>query len=230
MAVVEKVGKELVIRLPQFLVDKLGIREGNRVDFSVIDEKSFVVKKLEELSQTELNVLRKINRIRFSQRTKEAVDKTLSPEEKRVLDELVRKGVVTFYDKGKYKHKGVYSISRNYYHLLTGHPKHQKLEKGYVITDDPEEARKLMNELQEQIKSGEVASLRSFDKKYYFVSSDLVNSVGSEIIANLEQGEMTLDELAESCGLEREMVKAVIEVLRESGDIIEKKRGLYALA
>lgn len=230
MAVVERVGKELFIRLPQFLVDKLGIKEGTRVDFNVIDEKSFVVKRLEELGPAELDVLRKINKIRFSQRTKEAIDKALSVEEKKILEKLIKKGVVSFYNKGKYKQRGVYSISRNYYHLITERPTHQKLEKGYIIVDDPEEANRLIRELRDNIKSGEIVSLRSFDKKYYFVTSDLVNSVGSEIIANLEQGDMTLDELAENCGLEKDMIKAVIEILRESGDIIEKKKGLYALA
>ncbi|MCD6415048.1 MAG: AbrB/MazE/SpoVT family DNA-binding domain-containing protein [Candidatus Diapherotrites archaeon] len=235
MAVVERVGEELAIKLPKFLVDKLGLKEGDRVDFNPIDEKSFVVKRLESLSSKELDVLRKINQIRFFQRTKDAVEKNLTVPEKKILDDLMKKGVVSFYNEGKYKQKGVYSISRDYYPLLVKRqaPKDldkRYLDKGYIITEDPEEARNIIRDLQGQIKSGEVASLRSFDKKYYFVSSSLINSAGSEIVANLEQGSMTLDELAESCGLEKDLVKAVIEVLRESGDILEKKKGVYALA
>ena len=73
-------------------------------------------------------------------------------------------------------------------------------------------------------------SVRGFDRKVYITTRDVVEALGSKIVASLEKGDMTLPKIAAACGEEEGLVRTVVEILREAGDIIEKRKENYALA
>ncbi|MCD4740262.1 hypothetical protein K8R43_03665 [archaeon] len=229
MVAVIKEGQGLAVRLPDYIIESLSLQDGDEVEFAMVDDKNVKMSKLESVASPELDVLRKLNAIKFSERTKEAVDSKLTDSEKETLKQLIEKKIVSFYDKGKYTDRGVYSISRDYYYLITKKPP-KEMKCGFYVIDDSYRARELMEEFKPQIKSGDILSVRSFDKKYYFVSADVVNSTGSEIIAVLGEKDAGLEDLAKQLNVDKNLIKAVLEVLRESGDVIEKKKELYALA
>jgi len=102
--------------------------------------------------------------------------------------------------------------------------------KGYEVVEDRGTAMELMEQYKEKIATGRLFAVRAFDGKFYFVDSELVESIGSEIVNAMGNKEMSLEEIAKSCELERGMVKAVVEVLRESGEVLEKRREVYSVA
>ena len=71
--------------------------------------------------------------------------------------------------------------------------------------------------------------MRGFDRAYYIITSEALETIGSDIIAVLKDGTLALNVIASECGIETDLCKAVLEVLRESGDIIEKRKDTYSL-
>jgi hypothetical protein len=73
-------------------------------------------------------------------------------------------------------------------------------------------------------------SVKGFDNNYYFVRRDAFDRVGSKIVAALKASDLSLKDLPSVCDEEEGMCKAVIEILKEAGDVFEKTKDLYSLA
>jgi antitoxin component of MazEF toxin-antitoxin module len=235
MSGVFKRGEALAVEVPEHIAKALDLREGDGVDFDLLNNEMAAFKK-RGISEDEVSVLRKLSEIRFADRTKETVRKALTDTEQKALGALMKMNAVSFYEEGKYAGHGVYSIAKDYYLMLNA-PTEKPTgvanplgAKGFVIAHSFNEAEALLTQLDKEIRLGNVVGVRGFDKSYYFTTREAVNTEGSKIIAALEDGELTLQEIAEKCAIDESLARAVIEVLRESGDMIEKRKGLYALA
>ncbi len=236
-----RIDKGLVLKLPADMLQAVHLAEGDEVEFELVGNSMIGIKKAEELSSGERAVLEKLGKIKFADRNRENVRNALDESEYKVLGGLMKRGAVSFYEGGKYKEKGVYSISRNFYYYLTkpaeksgekrcGIVKKCMGNKSHMVVKDFNQAKDVLTQLEPEIASGKIVVVRGFDKAFYIVAQEAVSDVGSCLFAALEVGDMTLDELGDKCGVERELCKSVLEVLRESGDIIEKKKELYSLA
>ena len=85
------------------------------------------------ISGEEFAVLRKLNLFKFEKRTPSNVYKTLNRKEREVLKDLIEKGFVNVYKKGKYAKTGVYSIQKDIYP--------QSIKQKKTITGKPEEKK-----------------------------------------------------------------------------------------
>ena len=233
MSRIEQRGRELWVPIPEDVASALGVNEGDAVSFEMLDKELAGVRKASAVSSDELSVLKKLNEIKFAQRTKDTVRKALSDPEQKTLGRLVKKGAVQFYEGGKYKDNGVYSIASDYYSFISTQPKKQASPLGqqkYLVTSSLDQAKDILSKLETEVKNGDVVSVRGFDKKVYITTRDAVDTVGAKIVSGLGAGEKTLAEICSACGEEQGMVRTVIEILRESGEVIEKRDGVYALA
>ena len=93
MASVIKEGRGLAVRLPNYIIESLSLQDGDEVEFAMVDEKNVKMSKLETVSSDELEVLRKLNSIKFSERTKEAIKLKLTDSEKETLKALIEKKI-----------------------------------------------------------------------------------------------------------------------------------------
>lgn len=204
-----------------------------------------VEKKKEVLNDEELAVLRKLERYRFVERIPEIVDKSLTQREAEVLASLIKKGFVTVFKSKKYK-KGVYNIADD---IFTAARKKTAMEKkksgceerkteqckdplernGYLIVEKEEEAKEISKKLEERIRNGEIRGVRGFDKKFYVVMSDFLAKMRVEINRVLKEKPSTVEEIASKVGTANEAVRAILEIMREEGEVVEKKKGMYAL-
>jgi len=226
---VEQRGRELWVMIPGDVAKALSITGSDSVAFELLDKEMAGLRKSGAVSDPELAVLKKLNEIKFSQRTKDSVRKALSEPEQRVLGRLMKKGAVQFYEGGKYKGNGVYSIAKDYYSFLVSgeKPAAEPLDgKKYLVARSLDEAKAILAPLEKAVKAGDIVSVRGFDKKVYIVSREAMDSVGEKITSSLDN-EKTLPEIASACGEEEGLVRAVLEVLRESGEVIERREGVY---
>ena len=207
------------------------------------------------LSEQERALVKKLLAIRFEKRTPSDVDKTLTGAEKATIGSLIEKKVVTVFRSGKYE-SGVYNVSdaafgqtrdvaaapQNAGAASAGtsttaalphaaaHPAYDPLSKGYLVLENEGDARQLSSAVAERIKAGEVAGLRSFDRKYYFIRKNFAEAYQPKIMSALEKDDKTAEELARALGLPSEACLAILLHMAEEGELLEKNKGKFALA
>lgn len=105
----------------------------------------------------------------------------------------------------------------------------ERLEKeGYLVMDSETEARRLSDELKP--KRREIRGLRGFDRKYYVVKNSFIMKHAKKIRDSLAAGNKTTDQLAAATGLPRGACVAILTIMNEEGEVIEKRRGVFVLA
>jgi len=187
---------------------------------------------------TEHSVLRKMLSIRFENRTPAYVNKSLSDKEKIVLKELERKGLVNVFKGTKYK-DGVYNINDKVYAMLAKESQAPEprggsmdssgllVRQGYLVVLDRNEARALSEKLAQDMKSGAVLGVKAFDGKFYIVTRTYLTKAQAAIMAVLKEN-MDASGIAAAAKLEPAGCLAALYVLADGGEIIEKKRGIFA--
>ena len=201
------------------------------------------------LGDHEKLVLKKLLSIRFEKRTPAFVSKELSAQELEVLKELEKKGLVNVFRGDKYK-DGVYNIRDSIYPILsgkeeakgsvqpkttapsqTGQPYSDSFSllnsRGYMIIQDKNEARMLSERLNSDMKSGAVVGVKGFDGKFYIVTRGYFTKA-QETIGSVLKEDMDAPSIANAAKLEPDGCLAVLRLMAEAGEIIEKKRGIFA--
>lgn len=192
-------------------------------------------KKDTGLSETEKEVLRKLLRIRFDKRNPPYVSKVLSQEEMEIIKVLEKKGHVNLF-KGKKYRLGVYNINDRTYPLLKNAPEQPKERhsdlfsllrtQGYIIIDR-KGAFELSQRLRQDMKTGSVIGIKGFDGRFYVVTKEYLEKASAAIASVLKE-DMDLASVSEASKLDADGCMAVLRLMAENGDIIEKKRGVFA--
>ncbi len=204
------------------------------------------------ISEEERAIMKKLLSIRFENRTPAYVGKALNQDELATLANLERKGFVNVFRGSKYK-DGVYNISDSIYPLLQkdGPARPQEAgaaqggkgtaqqrqgggstgamlqSQGFLIVQDKREAMVLSEQLGPQMKSGAVVGVKGFDNKFYIVTREYYSRARSAIDSALK-GQMDAPSVATAVKLDPEGCLAVLRLMAENGDIIEKKKGVFA--
>ena len=197
------------------------------------------------LGEAEKNVLKKLLAIKFNERTPAYVEKTLSAEEKNVLRELEDKSFINVF-RGKKYPDGVYNINDRIYGALYGketvaaqppapsakregivqRPPDTLGQKGYAI-GAPKDLAEIIEKHRDEIKSGKIKGLKGFDGRFYIAKMDYISKMSPLVMKQLDQ-ERSIDEIAENLKIEPDAVRTVLHILAEAGDVMEKRRGVYA--
>lgn len=139
MAKVKKINNVLYVGIPPNIAAALQINEGDDLEFLKNTSNSVLVAKKEELLKMlqgstqqptarvavpatnrgelgvgEIEVLKKLDTIRYAERTKEKINSMMSSAEKTVLEGLIEKGAVTLYRKNPTE-EFKYGISKDVY-------------------------------------------------------------------------------------------------------------------
>ena len=220
------------------------IEEGESKEKEEAKEKEYFVP-----TQEELEVLKKLDSIKYDDRTSKEIEKSFSKREKEVLENLIKKKVV---EVRKSKGKELYSIALSVYNRFLLRKKGIKIGKGgevvkvetknqekdlisnlekegYIVVQTEEEANEISKILENDIRMGNVIGTRGFDKKYYVVLSSFFAKESQKIIELLKNGEATLQEICQKLNFEEQKAKALLTLLLEKGDVIEKRKNLFQL-
>lgn len=105
------------------------------------------------------------------------------------------------------------------------------LEKlGWMVLDNENEARNFGQAFSDKAKSGLVRGLRAFDRKYYFIAKGFAEEKEVKVMAALEKGDKTAQELSSEIGVAPEGCRALLIHLAEAGEVLEKQKGKYSKA
>ena len=168
----------------------------------------------------------------------------LNDKQKKALLELKASGKVFLFKLNETYKKGVYKVREETKKLEPTKDKNapkasedfnakEKLlpdytleVDGFVATKNNERARILSVEHKEQIEGKELFGIKSFEGIYYLVDGKLFEKYKSKIISLLEEkNNLQLEEIAKEINASNELVKIIIEFLKEEGELFEKTKG-----
>lgn len=201
MSRVYKHNDKLVVYLPFDVIKTLGLKEGDEIDFLKYNERNFIVAKKSDIlnkilagaqqqrqgiqergasgtqnvNEDEEKLLKKLDTLRYNDRTEGKVNTMLSAQEKRVLRGLLEKKAIRLYKKeGESEFK--YSISKDVYdRFLFG-----KREKRQVATES--ESRRTAEPVAKEEVNQEWAD--RLDGKRYL---ELLETNGYIVVNNLAE-------------------------------------------
>ncbi len=202
------------------------------------------------LRQNEKQLLEKLLLIRFNQRTPKHLDRLLTSEEKKLLKTLFERRYVSIFSSNKYP-DGVYNISDKIYPLLRTSLRSsvgrtqafQQLEatKAEEISDDPfynqlkkqgfavlPEYSHTSELLRKQVRAGDIIGVRSFDGKTYAVAREYFSRLANIIRSRLKK-ESGVEDIARLCKFPPDGCRAVLAIMAERGEVLERKKNVFAL-
>jgi hypothetical protein len=101
------------------------------------------------------------------------------------------------------------------------------LEKDGFMVVDEEGAKAVSSAVEQQIKQGTVAGVRGFDKRYYIVSRWFYDKMAEKIRVAAAGKEAQASEIASAVHTSEDATLAVLQVMKEKGDALEKRRGMF---
>jgi len=245
---------KLAMIIPQEICKNLGLREGMNMEVSEAEGIITLRKKKQtpKFSDDERKLIKKLISIKFSERTPTNVNRKLSGEEKKLLTKIVRKGYIGVYKSGKYPH-GVYNVPPSTYSTVIeskseGESKSgnvfQQQEKtetvetdpikklyknGFVILKSVEEAKELSDKLSSKIRKREIRGIRGFDRNYYILKTSFISKYEGKVRNALKSGSDTVEKISSQVNIDKNACIALLTVMNEDGEIIEKRKGKFAI-
>ncbi len=102
--------------------------------------------------------------------------------------------------------------------------------KGFVVVFEEKGAQDFSRDFERDIKAGAVVGTRGFDKKFYVATRVFLENQGPKVLQCLKDGPLSLQQLAEKSKLPEDGIKAIVCILMDEGEVIEKKKGFFAAA
>lgn len=205
-----------------------------------------------KVTDEELLLLKKMAAMRMENRTVRGMD--LDAREQVLLNALKKRDLVFF--STKVYPKGVYGLSQEAYLLAISGLQRQAAtpaEKpaareerlseraglsweahlaryGYVVMEFEGDARDASARLEKELKEGAVLGTRGFDKKYYVAQKGFYQEWGAKVRKLLrESGPSGIGLVSSRLGMSEVAARVELELMREQGELIEKKKGVYWL-
>lgn len=229
--------------IPDEIAKLLNVKAGDELEFRNVYRDLILVtpvgskaeaptKERGGLNEEEWRVLKDVNSVRYYERTRENVLKKLDNKDIAIFNSLFSKKV--FFDFSKKGQKWV-GIAKEFFPLLVkertkkqaSDPMISKLQnQGYLVLSNEAEARMLNDKLKKARLFNSVKGVRGFDKRFYIIMLEKLHEIEGNLLKALEK-ERVLKDLSKELNISEELCKTAIEVLREDGSVIEKKKELY---
>lgn len=175
-------GSSLAIVIPDNIVQRRILKEGDELEFIEIDEGTVALIKKSHL--------------------------------KNKIDDKIN-GNITF----------VSASSR----LLAGNYEKNKNIPSFMIIDNEIEAKEFSRTYENEIRDKILNGVRSFDKKFYIIRNDYFEELSRKIIPLIKKNEMKLEDLCQELKTAKEPVLCTLLVMKENGDVIERRKDSFKL-
>ena len=78
------------------------------------------------------------------------------------------------------------------------------------------------------MKRGEVVGIKGFDGKFYAITKDYLFK-GRDLIIKCLKDDMATSAIANETKLDQNGVTAILRIMAEAGDVVEKRKGVFCL-
>jgi len=238
----ERQGKGFALFLTEEEQKRLGIEEGKELEINrakqgiwVISEGNREKKALPEKNELDVKIFDLLFKKSLSDGVEGKFESFLSEKELARFRELLAEGkIVNFKLSDKYK-KGVYKIAGEK-RKESENPEAQEkqiqdysLEKdGFLVAKNEDRAKRISDDLQEDIREGRIKGIKSFDGNFYIIENDLLEKYREKACDTIrKKNSLALSELARNIDASRMLTRIVCEFLKEDGEIIEKRKELF---
>lgn len=185
----------------------------------------------------------------FKEKVEGTFETLLKPADLLVFKEMLNnKEIITYKQSDKYK-KAIYVVNEEKPVVTKGKeiekPQSQQskalekenseeaikgfLKKKFAILKTAETADKFSKEFYTKFKNNEIKGQKSFDGNFYVIDVYLYGNTLKQIMSSGMSKSFSIEELGAKLNKDAELLKVVIEFLKEEGVIIEKKRNIYCL-
>lgn len=190
----------------------------------------------------------------FKDKVEGNFENLLKKEDLEIFKEMLKeKEIITFRQSDKYK-KAIYvvneklELNKEPLNKITEKPKEPQkpetskttdensdqiikdfIKKKYVIIKTQQTADKFSKEFYVKFKNNEIKGQKSFDGYFYVIDMNVYNQAIDLLLSSGFTKSFSIEELSEKTGKEIELLRVVIEFLKEEGLIIEKKKNTFYL-
>jgi hypothetical protein len=216
----EKGSEILAIVLPGSIQRSSMVKEGDEYEFIELAPGAFFLASKAYLSDvTRKDLVAKLGAKVFESSVKPAGQTTAAP----VSQTAVPAPVAKVESPKQWAAVGVpQSASKNYFE--------GELEKqGFLVVENEAEAKELSKALEARIKTGDVKGVRGFDKKFYIVSREFYESNVAKVMNSPPKSEFTAAEVTGIVKTPEPGAAALLQVMKEEGQLLEKRRGYYQI-
>lgn len=98
--------------------------------------------------------------------------------------------------------------------------------KDFFVFDNANQANKFAYSQKEKIENQELIGIKGFNNKFYFFASTYYNENKKKILDLLTQEGTSLEEISARIGINEEILRGIIELMKEEGLIFEKTKGI----
>lgn len=249
-------GNEFSLIVPNRVFKELGLNPDAGYDLARARDGIWVLVECRE-NPLDAKILSKLGKSELKERVEGKFEKLLSREELARLREMLKEGsIIAFRLSPKYK-RAVYKtreeIEKNIKIARSGKgqaasrekgpqataekravkegsgPEADCLEKeGFIVCRNTAAAKKLSQDLKSEIESGEIRGVKGFDGLFYIAKNGLYQRHREKALS-LIKGEkgISSEKVAEALGISLPLSRIVCELLKEEGEIIEKRKNQY---
>ncbi len=186
-------------------------------EFQKEDEKIF-----ELLSQKGKNFL--------SMKVEGEFEKQLSEKELKRFNQLLKEGIVEKFKLNESYKKAIYQITKKGREKkeFNFNAEAKTIESnGFEVMANENQARNFCADFSAEIKEGQIRGIKGFDGYFYAVHSDVLEELKPKILSQLKEKTVSIKELSEKTSLPMDLIKGTIEFLKEDGEVLEKRKGIY---
>lgn len=108
-----------------------------------------------------------------------------------------------------------------------GTPEWKVAKNGFAIMEYEGDAKRVSAYFEEEIKNETVLGTRGFDKKFYVATKQSYDEVSRKISKAFGTKAFLPSDAAAAVKEDENKTACVVQIMREKGDAIEKKRGLF---
>ncbi len=228
----EKTEEKTIEKPKVYEKEKVIEKEKPLIKPSSIIKTSF--KDAKDLVKNKIATLLNDKNLTFQDKVEGSFETLLNKEDLSVFKEmLLNKEVEVFKLSDKYK-KGVYQMAS--FNKPSSLPSKEQTAdfsffdtEKYIILNKPEDAKQFSSSYEAQIKAGDILGIKSFDGNYYVINKLLFTKIRDLIFSLNLKDSFSIDFLIEKTTFQKQALKVVIEILKEEGLIIEKRKETYQL-
>jgi len=117
-------------------------------------------------------------------------------------------------------------ILKQVYSSKDSENKEDVYNRGYIIFENEYQTKKFVEQYKEDIKKQKLVGIKGFDNKFYIFSSTYYIDLKNKILKSITEN-TSIEELATSTIENTDIIRGVIELLKEDGVIFEKTKDFF---